>query len=453
MLGLKMPVAKLLSRTCNPLGINYRIRPPKPGQQYRGLAPVQCRITVYGKQDSGFSVIWEGKKVVIDPAKWNKRTRRSSVRGDEVNDLINEHERAIALVFQKQRKRGWKPTLESVKYEFLSSEEPVYLGEDEGYYFPLLDTGKRRSLKLSKDSTLLTAYEAYMQTSGVLNNITLKGRLQKALIRIEKFLNETGQVSLKCNQITVGWAKRYHAWLITQPVGRKLDSLMSKGHASRQLGFLSRILSWLHEDDYMSNNPLYGIKWPRHDDKEVCFLEGDQVAKVFLMNKEGCAGIALWWIKLMMLTGMDYPDAIKYAKNRSEYEVSTPHGVIISGKRNKSPHNQFDIPMLTQISELFRQFPDGPEVLSAHTINRYSSLLEKPLDFKSRFTIKTARKTAGVLFLHAGYEIAEVSRILGHSSIRTTERYYVKVTRSMVLRGMMRVAGSDGSNSNRELVA
>jgi len=53
-------------------------------------------------------------------------------------------------------------------------------------------------------------------------------------------------------------------------------------------------------------------------------------------------------------------------------------------------------------------------------------------------TIKThgARKTFGCVMLELGFSISTISKMMGHSSIAITEKYYAKVTNEKVQREM-----------------
>lgn len=424
-----------------PISIRYRLRPPKKAGQYSNPHAIQCRITVDGVEDPGIGVVWQNEKLVINPAKWDQNRQRSSVRDDIVNEYLIAHKSAIMEIFRNQKARGWKPTKQSVKYEFLEGLPPILLS-DGGFHFPAWDKAPRPiSVTLSGESMLTDAFAAYivtLQVAGKLSTIE-GGRYKLAHERIKEFLLLNHEPTLPCYKLTLGWAKRFHSWLQTIDTGRHGNQRMCAGHATRYLARLSKCLTWMVDEGWLYSNPILNKKWPAHSTKEVYFLEDDHIDIVLAMKGRGTPGDVLWWFKLMMLTGLDYPDVRQYAKNPKAYEQTTPDGVLIVGKRKKPPHVEYAIPRLPQLDALFAEHPNGPSSVVSNTINKYTFLIEDKLNFKDRITIKTARKTAGVLFLYAGYEIAEVSRILGHASVQTTERYYVKVTKKMVQRAMKRL--------------
>ncbi|OIN55839.1 tyrosine-type recombinase/integrase [Arsenicibacter rosenii] len=423
------------------ISVRYRLRPPKKGQTYSNPHVLQCRITVNGTQDSGFSAVWKNEKIMVNPAKWKCDQQRTSQRDDPANELIDGHRSAIREVHRNQVARGWTPTKDSVKYEFIEGIEPE-LKPDGSFYFRAWDSSpKPVDRRISEESAITEALAAYyIQFCGNYAK-ERKERWQYVQRLLIRYLEETHQPDLPCYKVNAGWARRFHAWLQTIDTGRWKNRKISPAHASTMLYRIGSVLDWLVEEQLLISNPINSIKWPAYQQKEVIFLEQHHIDQVLAMQVRGANFSAHWWFKLMMLTGMDYPDAKLYAQNRQKYESPTLDGtgVIISGLRLKPPHVQYDIPKLPQVDALFAEVTGIPEPNSHQTLYSYLYTLQDMLGFEKRITMKTARKTAGVMFLYAGYTIAEVSRILGHKSISTTEKYYVKVTRRIVESGMKRV--------------
>ena len=155
----------------------------------------------------------------------------------------------------------------------------------------------------------------------------------------------------------------------------------------------------------------------------------------------GPMNVTLWWAKLMCFTGMDYCDAIRYARHRQAFEQPTPSGktkIVI--ERSKPPRNYCEIYLLPEVEALFTQHPTGPVDPVLADINRNLKVIQDAIEFPLTLTSKICRKTAGVHFLRLGFQLATVSKMLGHSSIRTTEQHYVRVISSQVDQDIERVA-------------
>ncbi|RYF75411.1 MAG: hypothetical protein EOO39_06965 [Cytophagaceae bacterium] len=85
------------------------------------------------------------------------------------------------------------------------------------------------------------------------------------------------------------------------------------------------------------------------------------------------------------------------------------------------------------------QRPEGYHAYAPQKLNdMIRDELAPAIGFVYHMTIKTGRKTASSLFLEGELNMAEVSRILGHKTVLTTERYYCRTTAQTVINGMKR---------------
>lgn len=420
------------------LGIRLRLLPPKKGRTYTNPHSLQLRITIDGKENPGFVPYWEGEKLQVDPACWNVKHQKSTRRDDPINDRILELTSHIKSIYHNQRLIGI-PTVQSIRYELSTGISPEWSAL-QGWLYP-----SDNSFKISPNSPLDEAYLAYMAhlksaegTANALSPITI-GRWKRGLFLLHEFTAKTKQPLPLAKAVTIGWAKRYHTWLQTQYGGRHNRQAISAGQASRFVLKVSTVLTWMIEEGWINDNPIAKVGWPRHEDKEVHFLEPEHVHQLLQLDWQGTKGVALWWFCLMCCTGMDYPDAVAYAQNRKAFEIKGSEGKKIVGRRKKPPHNEYHLPLLEEVEMLFQKYPTGPADISSQCVNRYTDQIEQELGINWRITAKTGRKTYGCLMLAAGHRISDVSLMLGHSSIATTERYYVKVNGASIDRSMKRV--------------
>lgn len=136
---------------------------------------------------------------------------------------------------------------------------------------------------------------------------------------------------------------------------------------------------------------------------------------------------------LIMLTGLDHPDAVRYVQNRHYFEREWGKMIIIN--RSKPPKSECWIPVLPQLDALMQHIPEG-EPPTNDSINDYMRGVEALIGFSHRLICKVGRKTAGALFFAEFEDIGAVSRMMGHSSVSITERYYVKTTGHTVTKAM-----------------
>jgi hypothetical protein len=180
------------------------------------------------------------------------------------------------------------------------------------------------------------------------------------------------------------------------------------------------------------------MKLPRGKTKEVFFLEEPHLARFWTLDNRGSAGDCIWYMGFIFLTGMDYPDMLRYLADPAAYDRVIDGRSYIRINRSKKPHKLCMIPVFEPLPTLLTFRPSG-EIPSADEINNYMKGVETIVGFPERLTCKVGRKTAGYIFYHIhDYTIEVVSRIMGHSSVSVTERYYVKVTEQKVIQATNR---------------
>jgi len=132
---------------------------------------------------------------------------------------------------------------------------------------------------------------------------------------------------------------------------------------------------------------------------------------------------------LMCLTGMAVGDLLKFNPKKS---VSAD-GKWFQYNRQKTGNACISIPLLPLAKTIIDR-NIWPVMLSVRTIQYKCDIISELIGR----TIKThgARKTFGCVFLELGFSMESVSKMMGHSSIMVTERYYSKVTQAKIEREM-----------------
>lgn len=441
-----------------PLSVRFALRSPKKGNAFSNPHPLEIWLSVNGER-AHFGAVWKEKKLMVNPEQWQVDQQKSARRGDPVNRLIISVRAHVELVYQTQLDQGGAPTLLSIQRQLLTGETPEWYNQI-GWVFPsdkkLREEKGQHAHCICADSPIDEAIVAYIahlnqQKGGNgLERIAL-GRWHRCLFLVREFSVQTRQALPTSGKISLGWAKRFHAWMQSMPLTERQNRPISDAQASRFIHQVSNVLSWMVEEDWVVDNPIKKVSWPRYDDKEVLFLEPEHVHRLLGLRWKGNKGAALWWFCLMCCTGMDYPDAVAYARNRKAFEIEGVQGLKIVGRRKKPPHVEYHLPLLPEVDELFKRYARGPKLLSGDRVNRYTDQIEEELGISWRITAKIARKTFGCLMLAAGHRIADISLMLGHSNIMTTERHYVKVRGSSIDRAMKRVKVSIGDLAQARL--
>lgn len=120
-------------------------------------------------------------------------------------------------------------------------------------------------------------------------------------------------------------------------------------------------------------------------------------------------------------------------------------------KPTKTEKSRRAVPMHPAFAEWMETLGrgDGPFILGAHgsrispstAQHRWAAFLRDNPD-APRVTIENMRHSFATAYLHAGGNIEDLSRILGHADINTTFRRYVKPSTDDLVRGMDRISGA-----------
>ena len=424
---LNRKTAFKLRRTRVELRVYFRIR---SGQVDRpGKKQLYIRLSVDGEKAGDY-----GSGIYVRPNMWKQSDQQCTGRSQEaadINERLGEVELAHRQVLREMKTRyakgeGPRPSAERIKGEYLKP----------GTY----------------DPDLLVFYARYYGYQDSLAG-TEDGKAKKTMDRLQtsqKYLAEfipyfclkddlRGRLTLR--SLTAAFGKQYHAWLQVNPdTGNRR---MQKDSANKYLSELRKCLEYAIDSDLLSKNPLDRFRPKRGKGKDVFFLEPTHLERLMGLGLSGSLSVTIWWAKLMCLTGLDYCDAVLYAQNRTVYHQQSQSGknkIVI--KRSKPPCNYCEIYLLPEVETLFVEYPNGPLSPSLGDLNRNLLVIQEVIDFPFRLSSKICRKTAGAHFLRLGFQMSTVSKMLGHSSVRTTEQYYVRVTASHVDRDIDRVLGN-----------
>lgn len=396
-----------------PISIRFTVR--------QGYNVLQCRLIVDGKLGSLFSPVKQKSKPIPIEGKWNQKEQKRTDRdGSEFNRLLRRIIDDLESVCSRQRKSGFAPTPQSVQKEYQTGKEP------KGIIPPPPPMPEDHLLSVYQ-THLLTLF-SYKGTENELARSTLR-KWEYGLDYLKAYIKFNKWQYIDLNAVSLGWAKAYHVWLMK-------EGPMAADSATRYLKRISEAID-AHIDrlppreQRSAFNPIANHKFGRSKTKDVYFLEKPHLEKFWKLDNRGEPGVCIWYMGAIFLTGLDYPDLVRYLSDRSAYDRIGSVRPYIEIKRMKPPKAECRIPVWPELSALLLSQPPGPPP-SADDINAYMKGVQAMIGFPERITCKIGRKTAGYIFLLRGYSIQAVSRILGHSSIEITERYYVKTTAEMV---------------------
>ena len=362
---------------------------------------ISCRFTVNGDKSPDFTT-----GVKVEKSAW-----------DSYNQRIRHDESANAIL------RRIKSKLEMLLIDLENKNRPINAKLIYEIY----------SGKLKPGPTLLDCYRQYLEYLSKLVKIGERSHstYRKELFRfnnIVKFLASINNTNISTDQITGKIAMDFEMWAKTIVLG-------DNDHIQRHLQAIRRVLDHACRSELIKSHNLKLTKFKFNKPKDIVFLEIEQIIS---LRSHRFASIRLQEVADLFLfqcfTGLDYGDSQSFNYGQHFYtEIKGYHW--IKKNRNKGGVEAL-IPVLPDTKLLLEKYRckdllSGDCVklpkISNQKYNAYLKEIAEILGFKQHLTTHVARKTFGMLMLNEGFSIESVSKMLGHSNIKITQRHYANV--------------------------
>ena len=204
----------------------------------------------------------------------------------------------------------------------------------------------------------------------------------------------------------------------------KTEKHCQNNSALKHLKNLKKVVRIALANDWIKKDPFYGIHF-KQEEVNVEFLSREELD--ILMNKEF---------------------AIKRLEQVSEHLIKDNNGALWICKARQKTNQMCNIPVLSIPQRILRKYEDNVEcikkgvllpVISNQRMNAYLKEIADVCGIAKRLTTHVARHTAAtVVFLANDVSMENVSKILGHSNIRTTQ-HYARILDSSIMRDMINV--------------
>lgn len=283
---------------------------------------------------------------------------------------------------------------------------------------------------------LLTAKEIVQQYQAG-GQITVKRLLQKFLQTVEARQRVT-QSTLTSYRSRINCALRFWpgslpAAEVSLKLGEDVFSSMRRAglganYSNKTTRLVKQAFGWAVVQGLLCSNPLQYFDYEPVSSK-ITFLEESEIARI---EAASFASKALQRTRDFFLfqcrTGLAFAELQAVGLSNV---VQRNGQNWLYGARTKSQIEYF-VPVEAVDLQHLRQYAGKSYVLQYY--NRMLKEIAKITNIDKNLTSHVARRTAGMRWLDMGYSIEAVSRMLGHSDIKTTQRWYAKVRPTRVIR-------------------
>lgn len=225
----------------------------------------------------------------------------------------------------------------------------------------------------------------------------------------------------------------------------KTEKHCQNNSALKHLKNLKKVVRIALANDWIKKDPFYGIHF-KQEEVNVEFLSREELD--ILMNKE-FAIKRLEQVRDIFIfccfTALAFVDVQQLSR---EHLIKDNNGALWIRKARQKTNQMCNIPVLSIPQRILRKYEDNAEcikkgvllpVISNQRMNAYLKEIADVCGIAKRLTTHVARHTAAtVVFLANDVSMENVSKILGHSNIRTTQ-HYARILDSSIIRDMINV--------------
>ncbi|BBE19914.1 transposase [Aquipluma nitroreducens] len=376
--------------------INFSLR--KNRESADGKSPIYVRFTIKNKRVD----LSTGIFVPQDQWDENKQHLKGKIPGARVlNDRLDKMKTEIQDIYNQLRSSGEEFDATTVKNRLLNSEETKGVLFVFDYYL------KSILAKLNKGYSMET-YKHYKTSRKRLAEF-ISTQLKKTDIPIQsinyKFLDSFDIYIKKDfnNQQNTAWNYHKH---------------------------FRRVLNLAISLDYIDKNPYTKFKVGLDEThREILSMEELQRLEDKNIQIERLSVVRDIFI-FACYTGLSFSDIAKLSRTHLQHGADGKEWIIID--RSKT-NNRCRIPILPKAREILNRYEDYPKisnkdillpVLTNQKMNSYLKELGDICDINKNITMHIARHTfATSVTLSNGVPIETVSKILGHTSLKTTQIY------------------------------
>ena len=356
-----------------------------------GLSPIELSIIIGGDR----TVITLDRKV--KSTSFNPSTQK--VRGDK--DL-NEYLEVI-------RRKCYQIETELIRMDNLNLETFIH-----SYKYGIKQ----------KEDTLLQIYDKHNELykdnvlCGKIDNAALY-KYKKSRERVADYLQTIDKTDIKLKDITPSFIEGYQNYCL---------KTLKTNTTNKQLKMLKKILSFAVKERLLEVNPFQmTLKEEKLDYHTLTIDDVKYLLSVEITDKRIASIRDLFVFQSM--TGLSYADMASLSMDDIKDDV------II--KRRKKTDVQFVIPVLPIAKTILEKYEYKLPIISNQKYNQYLKVLGDVCKMPMSLHSHLARHSYACILLNSGVDMKTISKTLGHSSMRTTERIYAEMSNQTVISNIL----------------
>ena len=380
----------------------------------KGWAPVSLRITVNGDR----AELSTGRKA--DPKKWCNDMQRVVGRSESArtfNDYLDSLESTV--------RRNFNALLETKKEISATVLRDMMTGKNDKHY-TLVSV-------FEKNNRLMKKEEGSKYTSDTIKRYGISINRLKAFI-----LKEYRVKDIRLSDLNHSFIHKYEIFL-------RSEYDCEHNTVMKYLKHLKKVIHFAMKIEYLDKDPFFQYK-TAYKEVNRGFLTAEELSRIesksFRIKRlEQVKDVFLF----VCYTGLSYSDLKSLTKDNISRGIDSKYWIVYNRKKTNV---QARIPLLQPAAEIVEKYKNDPEcmvnnkilpVKSNQKLNSYLSEIAELCEINKHITMHLGRHTfATTVTLTNDVPIETVSKMLGHTSLKTTQ-IYSKVVDTKVSNDMDRL--------------
>jgi len=264
---------------------------------------------------------------------------------------------------------------------------------------------------------------------------------KKAQNKIISSLLEFGRI-IGFEQLTKANITDYYEWLLGRDIakiGKDGKEYTTKMAVPTVWGYMKILRTYIHDamlHELIDRDPSLGIKVKRGDNKQTRWLTEEEVKK---LEDAKLSNGSLTRVRDLFIfscySGLAFSDLMDFNPEKLEKDGDN---TFLYGKRIKTGQ-EYIVLILPKAQKILEKYAYHLPKYSNQQYNHRLKELAKEVGIDKPISSHWARRTAGMLLLNKGVRIEVVAKVLGHSTIRETERVYASILTKTLVKEMSKL--------------
>lgn len=365
-----------------------------------GLGTIVAEVKAKGHRVKQFSTGIKLKKCC-----WNSKKQEATLAAENIR--LQQIKQGLQFSFLQLQQAGHKPTPEIVVNHWKEGQVPKYVPTLLEFYrghiqhrWKLVETGKLKPRTVETDMSRLKLMATY--------------------------LKETRKQACLVSDVTLKFAVDFLNWLQSQP------TIRSHNYCMKQLQTLKTIMKRAQQQGHIRENPLALMALSYQEPAAPLFIPATSLKslKVLMPQLSGKLQQAAALCLFQCFTGMAWADVETFSP---EQHMHQDGGIWWIEKKRVKTGGEALLPLFPEAKMVLQQYGWKLPLMAPQTYNKNLKVLGDLMGLAFALQSHICRKTAGDMWLQQGFDFADVARMLGHKSQKTTERIYARVRKPRLM--------------------